>query len=75
MFSKKIFLENKNDIRLVGEQFNDPFEKPLDNIYKKVPCLAPVKSTAYHLSRSVPAINEDWISLWNRYYKSLISDK
>jgi len=68
MFSKEIFLKYKKNIRLVGEKVNDPFEKPLDEIFAKVPCLAPIKSTAFHLSRSVPAINEDWLQLWNKYY-------
>ena len=44
MFSKKIFKKYKNNIRIVGEKENDPFEKPLHEIYKKIPCLAPINS-------------------------------
>ena len=76
MFSKKIFNNFKKEIRLVGEQINEPFEKPLHEIYKKIPCLAPVGSLSYHISRAVPAINENWIDLWNNNfekYKKLIN--
>tara|TARA_B100001250_G_scaffold143648_1_gene122949 strand:- start:2060 stop:3028 length:969 start_codon:yes stop_codon:yes gene_type:complete len=75
MFSKEVFLKNKKNIRLVGEKINEPFEKPLDEIFNKVPCLAPIKSTAYHLSRSVPAINEDWLKLWKKYYDIINTNK
>ena len=49
MFSKKIFNNFKKEIRLVGEQINEPFEKPLHEIYKKIPCLDPVGSLSYHI--------------------------
>ena len=71
MFSKKIYNEHKNKIRLVGESIHDPFEKPLHEIFKEIPCLAPVKSIAYHLSRHVPAINENWLSLWKKNYNQI----
>ena len=35
MLSKKILNNYKKKIRLVGEKENDPFEKPLHEIYKK----------------------------------------
>ena len=70
LFSKKNFTDHINNIRKVGLKDNDPFEKPLHEVYKQTPCLAPVKSIAYHLSRSVPAINEDWLQLWNSIYKN-----
>tara|TARA_B100000686_G_scaffold7442_2_gene7334 strand:+ start:170 stop:1150 length:981 start_codon:yes stop_codon:yes gene_type:complete len=68
VFSKKILQKFRKEIRLVGEQINEPFEKPLHEIYKKVLCLAPVGSLSYHLSRSVPAVNENWTDLWNKNY-------
>ena len=71
MFSKKIYNDHKRKIRLVGESINDPFEKPLHEIFKEIPCLAPVKSLAYHLSRHVPAINENWLSLWKKNYNQI----
>ncbi len=76
IFSKKILNNYKKEIRLVGEQINEPFEKPLHDVYKKVPCLAPVGSLSYHISRAVPAINENWINLWNinyNKYKDIIN--
>lgn len=75
MFSKKIYLEFEKKIRLVGENNNDPFEKPLHEIFKEIPCLAPIKSVAHHLSRHVPAINENWLNLWKENYDELNSKK
>ena len=72
MFSKEIFEKNKKNIRLVGEQVNDPFEKPLHEIYKKNYCIAPVGSLAYHISRHVPDIDDDWQELWNKIYQKYL---
>lgn len=71
MFSKHLYNKFKNKIRLVGETNNDPFEKPIHEIFNEIPCLAPVKSIAYHISRHVPAINENWLNLWNENYNQL----
>ena len=65
LFSKKILLQNLNSFRKVGEQENEPFEKPLHQIYKEIPCLAPVTSLSYHIGRDNPSLNEDYLSLWN----------
>ena len=65
MMSKKLYDKYKKKIRLVGEKENDPFEKPLHEIYKKNPCLSPVNSLSYHISRGQPATTENWINLWN----------
>ncbi len=65
MFSKEILLKYKDYIRKVGTSINEPFEKPLHEIYEKVNCLAPIKSLSHHISRSVPTINEDWKKTWN----------
>ena len=35
MFSKNVLNEYRNNIRMVGEKINDPFEKPLHDIYSK----------------------------------------
>ena len=69
LFSQKILSDHEINIRKIGEIKNDPFEKPLHDVFKLTPCLAPVKSLAYHLSRSVPAISEDWLNLWKSIYK------
>ena len=70
MFSKKIYEKYEKQILLVGSQKNEPFEKPLHEIYTKVNCLAPVGSLSYHVSRFVPSINEDWKTLWEKTLKN-----
>ena len=69
MFSKETFQKNKLYIRKVGETNNVPFEQPLHDLYKKKTCLAPVSTLSYHISRGVPSVNEDWISLWKECFK------
>lgn len=73
LFTKRILDIHKNNIRLVGEEINDPFEKPLHSIFKKVPCLAPINSLSYHISRSIPSIEPDWLKLWEDNYKKLVN--
>ena len=65
MFSKEILKKYRQLIRKVGESINEPFEKPLHEVYKKVNCLAPINSLSHHISRSVPTVNEDWKKTWN----------
>tara|TARA_Y200000002_G_scaffold65631_1_gene50516 strand:+ start:7760 stop:8716 length:957 start_codon:yes stop_codon:yes gene_type:complete len=71
MLSKNVFQQNKKIIRKVGEKINEPFEKPLHELYKSNLCIAPVNTLAYHISRGVPSVNEDWISTWNENYKKI----
>jgi len=73
MMSRKLYDRYKRKIRLVGEKENDPFEKPLHDIYKINPCLSPVNSLSYHISRDHPATTEDWIKLWNDNYTKFVS--
>ncbi len=68
MFSQKIYKSYKDRIRLVGEQINQPFEKPLHNIYKQIKCMAPINSLSYHLSRSVPDDKNNWSNIWNQNF-------
>ena len=68
MMSRKLYDRHKKNIRLVGEKENDPFEKPLHEIYKNNPCFSPVNSLSYHVSRDHPATTEDWTKLWNDNY-------
>ena len=49
---------------------NDPFEKPLHEIFKKELCLAPVKSLSYHISKDHPATTENWMTLWENNFIS-----
>ena len=65
MFSKKILDKYENNIRLIGEQENHPFEKPLHSVYLEQPCLSPVGTLSHHISKSVPSVNEDWLKTWN----------
>ena len=73
MMSKKLYEKYKKQIRLVGEKENNPFEKPLHEIYRINPCLSPVNSLSYHISRNHPATTEDWIKLWNDNYTKFVS--
>jgi len=69
MFSKEILKLYEKEIRLVGETENQPFEKPLHNVFKNQPCLSPVGTLSYHISKSVPSVNEDWQKVWNDNFK------
>ncbi len=48
MTSKKLILDNFENIEKMGIEWIDPWEKPLHDIYKKNPCLSPLPSLAYH---------------------------
>ena len=72
MFSKEIFIKYKHYIRKVGEEINEPFEKPLHELYKKVNCLAPINSLSHHISRSIPTIKEDWKTTWNYNFEQYL---
>ena len=71
LFSKSILNKFRQNIRLVGEKENSPFEKPLHEIFDQIPCLAPIKSTSYHLSRTVPGIESEWLDLWKKNYEEI----
>ena len=74
MFSKEIYTLHKKNIRKVGDTINEPFEKPLHEVYRNVNCLAPINSLCHHLSRSVPAIHEDWKKTWSENYNNYLKD-
>jgi len=71
MFSKKLLNIYRNKIRAVGEVENDPFEKPLHEIFEKELCFAPISSTSFHISRTVPSIEPDWYKLWEENYNEI----
>ena len=73
IFSKKILNIHRDKIRSVGELNNDPFEKPLHEIFNNELCLAPIKSIGYHFSRTVPSIEPDWLLVWEENYKELMA--
>tara|TARA_B100001564_G_C20612867_1_gene658412 strand:- start:328 stop:1290 length:963 start_codon:yes stop_codon:yes gene_type:complete len=70
LMSKELFNKHKNNIRLVGEQDNNPFEKPLHSVYKEDVCLAPVNSLSYHISKDHPSTTQKWIDVWNDNFVS-----
>ena len=69
LFSKEILKLYEKEIRLVGETENQPFEKPLHNIYEKELCISPIPSLAIHCTNinSIFGLspNVDWKKLWN----------
>ena len=70
MFSKNVLNEYRNNIRMVGEKINDPFEKPLHDIYEKELCLSPIPSLALHFT-NVNSIfglspNVNWKEVWDQ---------
>ena len=48
MTSKKIIDENFDNLEKMGKEWIDPWEMPLHEMYKKVPCLSPMPSLAFH---------------------------
>ncbi len=68
IMSKKLFFKHIKNIRLVGEQENSPFEKPLHSVFKEETCLAPINSLSYHISKDHPSTTEDWIKVWRRNF-------
>ena len=74
MFSKEILTKHKQLIRKVGDTMNEPFEKPLHEVYKKVNCLAPINSLSHHISRSVPTIHENWKKTWNHNFEQYLKN-
>ena len=66
LVSRKIFNQNLKKIRSIGDLNNEPFEKPLHDIYKKVPCFSPIGTLSHHISRSIPSLTENWLDLWKK---------
>ncbi len=48
MTSKKIIEENFENLKKMGIEWVDPWEKPLHDIYRSTPCLSPIPSLAVH---------------------------
>ena len=68
--SKKIIEKNYDLIEKVSLEENDPFEKPLHELYKKHPCLAPIGSLSYHISTiaSGTTPHSNWKKTWDSYF-------
>ena len=69
MTSKKVVLDYIDNFMTMATRWEDPWEEPLHNIYKKVPCLSPIPSLAVHCSNinSVYGLspNTDWKMIWD----------
>ena len=65
--SKKIIEKNFELIKKVSTEENDPFEKPLHELYEKHPCLAPIGSLSYHISTiaSGTSPHSNWKKTWD----------
>ena len=48
MTSKKLIVENFDNLMKMATKWEDPWEKPLHEIYKKVPCFSPIPSLSIH---------------------------
>jgi len=48
MLNKKLIDKYFKDLEKMGKVWEDPWEKPLHNIYKSYPCLSPIPSLAIH---------------------------
>ena len=69
MTSRDLILQNFNELEKMGQQWSDPWEKPLHKIYEKYPCLSPVPSLAIHCSNINSAFglspNINWKKIWD----------
>ena len=75
MTSRKIILNNIEAFMQMATKWEDPWEKPLHEVYKKVPCFSPIPSLSMHCANinSVYGLppNVNWKSIWdeNKNYK------
>ena len=69
LMDKDLILQNFNNLKTMGIKWEDPWEKPLHEIYNKHPCLSPIPSLAYHCANinSVFGLspNIKWKSVWD----------
>ena len=67
--SKKMIKEHFKNLMQMANKWEDPWEKPLHEIYNKHPCLSPIPSLAYHCANinSVFGLspNIKWKSVWD----------
>ena len=67
--SKDIVLEYFDNFMQMATKWEDPWEKPLHEIYQKVPCFSPIPSLSVHFANinSVFGLspNIDWEKIWD----------
>ena len=68
MTSKKIILQSMDAFMKMATEWKDPWEKPLHDIYKNIPCFSPIPSLSMHCANINSAFglppNIDWKKLW-----------
>ena len=68
MTSKEVVLDNFEKLLTMAKKWEDPWEKPLHEIYKKVPCFSPIPSLSMHCTNinSVYGLppNFNWKEIW-----------
>tara|TARA_B100001123_G_scaffold435906_1_gene565268 strand:+ start:49 stop:1065 length:1017 start_codon:yes stop_codon:yes gene_type:complete len=69
MTSRDVVVENFENLMQMATKWKDPWEKPLHEIYKKVPCFSPIPSLSIHCTNINSAYglppNIDWKMLWD----------
>ncbi len=68
MTSKKLLEKNYDNLKKMGQEWIDPWEKPLHEIYKNNRCLSPIPSLAFHCANinSIFGVspNTDYKKIW-----------
>ena len=68
MTSKKIILQSMDAFMEMATEWKYPWEKPLHDIYKNIPCFSPIPSLSMHCANINSAFglppNIDWKKLW-----------
>ena len=69
MTSRRMIIKYFENFMQMATKWQDPWEKPLHEIYKNVPCLSPIPSLAIHCANinSVYGLppNFDWKTAWD----------
>ena len=69
MTSKEIIVKNFKNLMKMATKWEDPWEKPLHEIYEKIPCFSPIPSLSIHCANinSVYGLspNLDWKKIWD----------
>jgi hypothetical protein len=69
MTKREVIIQNMEKILTMAQKWEDPWEKPLHEIYKKIPCFSPIPSLSIHCANvnSVFGLapNLDWKSIWD----------
>jgi hypothetical protein len=68
MTSKEVVLNNLEKLLTMAKKWDDPWEKPLHEVYRKVPCFSPIPSLSMHCANinsmyGLPP-NFDWKKIW-----------